>query len=244
MRAVQGRDPRGARLARRRGRARGVRRAGDERRRELRRGDGTDAADPRRHQPDRRRPPLSRPRGGRLSRATADSSRRTRSRWTARSSGSAVPSSRPARAPTAPPIPGLEDAGYHTNETIFSLTALPRRLAVIGAGPIGCEMAQSFARFGSEVTVAQRRGAYPPARGSPTRPRSSSGRWSARGYASSTGAKVTRVERRGGERVIHAERDGRVEQVARTSCWWRWGGRPTWRDSGWRLPACATTGGA
>lgn len=55
-----------------------------------------------------------------------------------------------ARA-SAPPIPGLDEAGYLTNETVFSLTALPRRLAVIGAGPIGCELAQAFARFGSEV---------------------------------------------------------------------------------------------
>ena len=60
-----------------------------------------------------------------------------------------------ARA-AAPPIPGLGDAGYLTNETVFSLTALPRRLAVIGAGPIGCELAQSFTRFGSEVTLVER----------------------------------------------------------------------------------------
>ncbi len=51
------------------------------------------------------------------------------------------------------PIEGLEETGYLTNETIFSLEELPRRLAVIGAGPIGCEMAQAFARFGSEVTI-------------------------------------------------------------------------------------------
>jgi pyruvate/2-oxoglutarate dehydrogenase complex dihydrolipoamide dehydrogenase (E3) component len=59
-----------------------------------------------------------------------------------------------ARASTLP-IPGLADAGYLTNETVFSLTELPRRLAVIGAGPIGCELAQAFARFGSEVTVLE-----------------------------------------------------------------------------------------
>jgi len=52
-----------------------------------------------------------------------------------------------------PPISGLADTGYYTNETIFSLTELPRRLAVIGAGPIGCELAQSFQRFGSHVTL-------------------------------------------------------------------------------------------
>ena len=45
----------------------------------------------------------------------------------------------------------MEEVGYLTNETVFNLTELPRRLAVIGAGPIGCELAQAFARFGAEV---------------------------------------------------------------------------------------------
>jgi len=53
------------------------------------------------------------------------------------------------------PIEGLSEAGALTNETVFSLTELPRRLAVIGAGPIGVELAQSFARFGSEVTLLE-----------------------------------------------------------------------------------------
>jgi len=60
-----------------------------------------------------------------------------------------------ARA-AAPPIPGLEETGYLTNETIFTLTELPPRLAVIGAGPIGCEMAQSFSRFGSQVCLFEK----------------------------------------------------------------------------------------
>ena len=55
----------------------------------------------------------------------------------------------------APAIPGLQEAGYLTNETVFSLTALPPRIAVIGAGPIGCELAQSFARFGSQVFLVE-----------------------------------------------------------------------------------------
>jgi pyruvate/2-oxoglutarate dehydrogenase complex dihydrolipoamide dehydrogenase (E3) component len=59
-----------------------------------------------------------------------------------------------ARA-SAPPIPGLDEVEYLTNETVFSLTELPKRLAVIGAGPIGCEMAQAFARFGSEVFLVE-----------------------------------------------------------------------------------------
>ena len=49
------------------------------------------------------------------------------------------------------PIPGLDKVDYLTNETVFSLAELPKRLVVIGGGPIGCEMAQSFARFGTEV---------------------------------------------------------------------------------------------
>lgn len=59
-----------------------------------------------------------------------------------------------ARA-AAPPIPGLDQVNYLTNETVFSLTELPKKLAVIGAGPIGCEMAQAFARFGSEVHLIE-----------------------------------------------------------------------------------------
>ena len=54
---------------------------------------------------------------------------------------------------TAPPVPGLDTVPFLTNETVFGLTERPRRLLVIGAGPIGCELAQAFARFGSRVTV-------------------------------------------------------------------------------------------
>jgi pyruvate/2-oxoglutarate dehydrogenase complex dihydrolipoamide dehydrogenase (E3) component len=52
-----------------------------------------------------------------------------------------------------PAIDGLREAGFLTNENVFNLTALPRRLAVIGAGPIGCELAQAFALLGSDVTL-------------------------------------------------------------------------------------------
>ncbi len=54
-----------------------------------------------------------------------------------------------------PPIPGLEAIGAHTNETIFEIPALPARLAVLGGGPIGCELAQAFARLGSKVTLIE-----------------------------------------------------------------------------------------
>jgi pyruvate/2-oxoglutarate dehydrogenase complex dihydrolipoamide dehydrogenase (E3) component len=52
-----------------------------------------------------------------------------------------------------PQIPGLQEAGYLTNETVFNLTERPQRLAIIGAGPIGCELAQAFRRLGSEVVL-------------------------------------------------------------------------------------------
>lgn len=55
-----------------------------------------------------------------------------------------------------PDIPGIEAAGYLTNETVFSLTDRPNRLAVIGGGPIGAELAQAFRRFGSQVTLFHR----------------------------------------------------------------------------------------
>ena len=53
------------------------------------------------------------------------------------------------------PIPGLAEAGCLTNETVFSLTDLPRRIAVVGAGPIGCELAQVMRRFGAEVALLE-----------------------------------------------------------------------------------------
>ena len=57
--------------------------------------------------------------------------------------------------PDTPSIPGLVEAGYLTNESVFDLTELPRRLLVIGGGPLGCELAQAFCRFGARTTIAQ-----------------------------------------------------------------------------------------
>lgn len=57
--------------------------------------------------------------------------------------------------PAVPPIPGLAEAGYWTNEDVFEAPGPPARLAVIGAGPVGVEMAQAFGRLGWEVTVVE-----------------------------------------------------------------------------------------
>ena len=57
--------------------------------------------------------------------------------------------------PFAPPIPGIEAVGYLTSDTVWELRALPKRLVVLGGGPIGSELAQAFARFGSKVTQVE-----------------------------------------------------------------------------------------
>lgn len=57
--------------------------------------------------------------------------------------------------PFVPPLPGLEDVPYFTSDTIWALRDLPRRLVVLGGGPIGCELAQSFARLGAQVTMVE-----------------------------------------------------------------------------------------
>jgi pyruvate/2-oxoglutarate dehydrogenase complex dihydrolipoamide dehydrogenase (E3) component len=59
-------------------------------------------------------------------------------------------------------VPGADEVEVLTNESVFSLTSLPRRLIVIGGGPIGCEIAQSFARFGSQVTLVEKSGGVLP----------------------------------------------------------------------------------
>ena len=58
-------------------------------------------------------------------------------------------------APFVPPIPGLEEAGYYTSDTIWEIRELPSRLVVLGGGPIGSELAQAFRRFGAGVTMVQ-----------------------------------------------------------------------------------------
>ena len=57
--------------------------------------------------------------------------------------------------PFVPPIPGLEDVGYLTSENVWNLRTLPQRLVVLGGGPIGSELAQAFARLGSQVTQVE-----------------------------------------------------------------------------------------
>jgi len=117
-----------------------------------------------------------------------------------------------ARA-TAPPIPGLEEVGYLTNETVFWLTELPRRLAVIGAGPIGCELAQAFCRLGSRVTALEM---LPQVLGKedPDAAAVVERRLRADGVAIVLGARIERAERRGRDKVLVYEAAGARREVA------------------------------
>jgi len=117
-----------------------------------------------------------------------------------------------ARAAT-PPVPGMEETGYLTNENVFRLTELPKRLLVIGGGPIGCELSQAFARMGSEVTIIEM-----------------AGRLLLREDADAAGivqqsmlrdgvkfalnAKILNARRRGADKVITIEQNGKSQELA------------------------------
>ena len=106
-----------------------------------------------------------------------------------------------ARA-SAPPVPGLAEAGFFDNETVFSLTERPRRLAVIGGGPIGCELTQAFRRLGSEVTlfdVAEQI----LTREDPDAAAIVQAAFVREGVELVLGCKLERVEMRGADKVIH-----------------------------------------
>ena len=118
-----------------------------------------------------------------------------------------------ARA-AAPTIPGLAETGFLDNETVFDRTELPRRLAVIGAGPIGCEMAQAFRRLGAEVTLLERMSQIL-IREDPDAARVVQGALAREGVALAFDCEIERVEARGLEKVLHlaCPNQGRRELV-------------------------------
>ncbi len=106
-----------------------------------------------------------------------------------------------ARA-AAPPIPGLAEAGFLDNETVFERTELPRRLAVIGAGPIGCELSQAFRRLGSAVSLLERMDQCL-IREDPDAARIVQAALVRDGVELVFGCQVDRVERRGSEKILY-----------------------------------------
>lgn len=114
-----------------------------------------------------------------------------------------------------PPIPGLKESGALTNETLFQLTTLPARLVIIGGGPIGCEMAQTFQRLGARVTLVHNAGHLlnredADAAGIVQRA------FLREGIRLVLGAKTQRVTgppQGSGERIVTVEQGGRLEEI-------------------------------
>ena len=110
------------------------------------------------------------------------------------------------------PIPGLKDVDYLTNESIFSLTELPKRLIVIGGGPIGTEMAQSFARFGSQVTQIEKAPNILP-REETDAALIVQKALEKDGVTFVLNANTVRVEQRGNEKIVMVEQDGQEKEI-------------------------------
>src|SRR6266542_2431104 len=112
-----------------------------------------------------------------------------------------------------PPIPGLAEAGYLTNETVFNLTQCPARLAVIGGGPIGCELAQAFQRLGSQVSLFHKN-AHLLDREDREAAALVQKAFIREGIALRLNATITRVERSAGGKLVHYEAQGKEETLA------------------------------
>ena len=110
------------------------------------------------------------------------------------------------------PIPGLDEIDALTNESVFSLTELPKRLIVIGGGPIGTEMAQCFARFGSAVTQIEK-ASHILAREESDAALVVQESLRRDGVNFLLDATTTRVERRGDEKVVVVEQNGQELEV-------------------------------
>jgi pyruvate/2-oxoglutarate dehydrogenase complex dihydrolipoamide dehydrogenase (E3) component len=112
------------------------------------------------------------------------------------------------------PIDGLEAAGFLTNESVFNLSERPRRLGVIGAGPIGCELSQAFRRLGCEVTLMHADAHILP-REDPDAAQLLQQRLEAEGVRVMNAAKVERVEVRGADKWVRLVLPGgRVDEIA------------------------------
>lgn len=114
--------------------------------------------------------------------------------------------------PVHPEIEGLADAGFLTNETVFSLTERPPRLAVVGGGPIGCELAQAFRRLGSEVTIVEMGPHFLP-REDPEAAQILADRFVHEGIDVRLNRRLLRVTSNGGEKRLHLDHAGAPEEV-------------------------------
>ena len=114
--------------------------------------------------------------------------------------------------PALPDIAGIETVSCLTSTTALELTSLPKSLLVVGAGYIGCELAQMFARMGVEVTIVSRRGLLPEAE--PEIAGSLTGFFTDEDIGVVSGIAYRRIEQIGTDVVLTVERDGREERLA------------------------------
>ena len=111
-----------------------------------------------------------------------------------------------------PKISGLAEAGFLTNETVFSLTDRPARLAVIGGGPIGCELAQAFHRLGSDVTLLHKNDRLLD-REDPDAAELLQQRFRQEGLHLLLGCTLERVEKTAAGKVIHYQQQGKTNTI-------------------------------
>jgi pyruvate/2-oxoglutarate dehydrogenase complex dihydrolipoamide dehydrogenase (E3) component len=134
--------------------------------------------------------------------------------------------------PATPPIPGLDDTPHWNYQTVWQQDRLPRRLLVLGSGPVGTELTQAFGRLGSQVTVFER-GDRPLRIADPEASEVLRQVLDDEGVRFRFGADVQRVRGHGGTVVI----TDRVRRSKEMRCWWRSDGDRRSRDSTWSGPA-------
>lgn len=116
-------------------------------------------------------------------------------------------------SPVELPIQGLAEAGYLTNETVFSLTQRPERLAVIGGGYIGCELAQTFQRLGAEVVLLHK-GDRLLEHSDPDAAQLMQQVFTEEGMQLLLNARTERVERQGHQKILHYTVEGQAQSLA------------------------------
>ena len=114
--------------------------------------------------------------------------------------------------PVTPTIPGLAEAGYLTNESVFDLSQCPRRLMVVGGGPLGCEVAQAMVRLGAQVIIAQDEPMFLPGEERDAA-QILSDAMARDGVEIHLNTKVTGVRREGGQKCVELVRDDERQTV-------------------------------
>ena len=114
--------------------------------------------------------------------------------------------------PLVPPIPGLDEVGYLTSDTVWELEDLPRRLLVVGGGPIGCELSQAFHNLGSQVIQVDMAERIMPREDSEVSAQVTT-RFESEGIRVLTSHKLAKFELRDGNKVMVAEHEGSTVEV-------------------------------